>query len=47
LMFSTIEISHSIPILFILFKTQKKALFVRVTLIEFLVNGGSHGKGKT
>jgi len=26
---------------------EKKALFARVTLIEFLVNGGSYGKGKT
>jgi hypothetical protein len=29
------------------FIVKKKALFARVTLIEFLVNGGSYGKGKT
>jgi hypothetical protein len=29
------------------FFVKKKALFARVTLIEFLVNGGSYGKGKT
>jgi hypothetical protein len=29
------------------FFVKKKALFARITLIEFLVNGGSYGKGKT